>query len=530
MEAGLENLPDDVPTLQALLIAALRREAQLRHLLNVLNRNRFGQKSEKLPPDQLKLGLEDQAIAEAEAETLAADGEAPQTAETGKRGRGRPKRDENRPRASLPPHLPRIETVIEPENKECACCGGALHQIGEDRAERLDIIPPQLRVLVTIRPKMACRACGDGVSRAPAPARLVPGGLPTEALVAHILTSKYADHLPLYRQAQIFARQGVEIERAVLAGWVGHAAARLKPLVERMGTLMLAADRLFADETPVKVLAPRTGKTKTGYFWGIACDDRAYGGQDPPWVVYRYYPGRAHENGGKLLGGFHGILQVDGYEAYDKLGHPNRPGGPATIAHCWAHVRRRFFDIDKGGNAPIARYMLEQIRELYKVEKRVRGQSPDVRLAARQAESKPIIDALAIYIRKTLGRIMAGPTREALNYTWTRWETLTNFLRDGRVELDTNTIERCMRPITLQRKNALFAGHDLGAENWAAIASLIESCKLCGHDPHAYLSDVLTRLLERSDTDPIDDLLPGYWIDTKASESRFEISYIPKAA
>lgn len=527
VEEAVDHLPDDVQTLKAMLIAAQRREAHLQHIIRMLQRNQFGQRSEKLPPDQLALGLEDQAIAMAEAETLVADGEAARDG----RKRGRPRREGDEARASLPPHLLRIEVVIPPQATACACCGGTLHQIGEDRAERLDVIPAQFRVLVTVRPKMGCRACGDGVARAPAPARLVPGGLPTEGLVAHILTSKYADHLPLYRQQQIMARAGIEIERSVMAGWVGHAAARLKPLVERMQARMLTADRLFADETTVKVLAPGKGSTKTGYFWAMARDDRAHGGQDPPWVVYRYYPGRAHKYGAELLAGYRGILQVDGYDAYDALGDPRRPGGPATLAHCWAHVRRKLFDVAKGGNAPIAEHMLGLIQRMYQHEKEVRGQSPAVRLARRQADSRPIIDQMHAYIETTLAKALrCSDTAKALRYARSRWATLTRFLEDGRIELDTNSIERCMRPIALQRKNALFAGHDLGAENWAAIASLIESAKLCGHDPQAYLKDILTRLLERSDADPIDDLLPGYWIDTKAAESRFEISSVPHAA
>ena len=529
MGSELENIPDDVPTLQVMLIASLRREAQLRHLIGVLNRNKFGRKSEKLPADQLRLGLEDHAIAMAEVETLARDGAAAE--ENLGRKRGRPRRDDERPRASLPPHLPRVEVVLEPNAQECPCCMGALHKIGEDRSERLDIIPAQFRVIVTVRPKMACRSCGDGINRALAPKRLVAGGLPTEALVAYILTSKYADHLPLYRQEQIFSRQGVEIERAVMAGWVGHAAARLKPLTERMTEIMMGMDRLFADETTVKVLDPGAGKTRTGYFWGIACDDGPYGGRAPPWVVYRYFPNRAHEHGGTLLGKYRGILQVDGYEAYDKLGHPNRPGGPATIAHCWTHVRRKFFDLNKGDNAPVARRMLRLIQLMYKYEKRVRGFSPEARLAVRQAKTARIMRFMRRYIEHILARVLqSGDTAKALRYVVKRWTTLTNFLVDGRIELDTNAIERCMRPITLQRKNALFAGHDLGAENWAAISSLIESCKLCGHNPHAYLTDVLTRLLERNDGDPIDDLLPGNWQDTNAAETRFEMNYIPQAA
>jgi transposase len=527
MITAADDLPDDVATLKAMVIAANARVDRLEHLLAVLNRQRFGQSSEKLAPDQLALAFEDSEAARAEAELLAEQAGAADAVEAVRRKRRLP--DGARP--SLPFHLPRHEIEIAPDARECGGCGGALHRIGEDRSERLDIIPAQYRVLVTVRPKMGCRACGDGVAQAPAPKHVVPGGLPSEALLADILVKKYADHLPLYRQAQILARQDITIDRATLATWVGRAAGYLRPLVELLKETLLAAERLFVDETTAKVLAPGTGKTKTGYMWAMVCDDRAHGSTDPPAIVYTYMPGRGGMWAKKLLGDYRGILQVDGYEAYGQFGKPDRPGGPATLAYCWAHVRRGFFDAAKGKEAPIAEEALQRIGALYEIERDIKGLKPEARRAARQAQSKPLVEELHAWLEAKRRRMFKGsPTLLAINYALGRWRGLTRFLDDGRIEIDNNAVERSMRPMALQRKNALFAGHELGAENWAAIASLVESCKLNDINPGAYLADVLARIVTRRDGEPLDDLLPGQWVDTKAAETTFETSTIAAAA
>src|SRR5262249_47446150 len=255
---------------------------------------------------------------------------------------------------SRPAHLAREEVGMDLDDKTCPCCGGALHLIGEEIAERLDVIPAQYRVMVTRRPKYACRTCTDGVVQAPAPERLIKGGLPTEAMVAHVVTGKYAWHLPLYRQAQMLASQGIEIDRSTLACWVGFAAAELAPLVQRMREILLGSAKIAVDETPAPVLDPGRGRTKTGYFWAIARDDRAWGGGDPPAVVYTYAPGRGAEQGLRPLAGYSGIVQCDGYAVYKQMSDPKREGGGVTLAFCWAHLRRRFYDIAKGGVAPIA--------------------------------------------------------------------------------------------------------------------------------------------------------------------------------
>ena len=398
--------------------------------------------------------------------------------------------------------------------------------IAEDRAERLDVIPAQYRVLVTVRPKLGCRTCSDGVAQALAPKHIVPGGLPSERLIADVLVKKYADHLPLYRQSQIMARQGVIVDRATLANWVGAAAARLKPLVELLGSA-----RLFVDETTVKVLAPGTGKTRTGYMWAMVRDDRPHGSSDPPTIVYNYMPGRGGIWAAKLLGDYRGILQVDGYEAYRQFGRPDRPGGPATLAYCWAHVRRGFFDAAKGDGTAIADEALRRISALYEIERDIAGQSPDARLAARRERSAPLVEAMHAWLEDKKRRMFSGsPTLVAINYALGHWAGLIRFLHDGRIDLDNNAVERSMRPIALQRKNALFAGHDLGAENWAAIASLIECCKLSGINPNTYLADVLIRIAGKRDAEPLDDLLPGNWACSHSGSDMFEYSTNPIAA
>jgi transposase len=509
------SLPDDVAALQALVCSmAAERDAaraerdriaeqneKLRHLLQQLQRAQFGRRSEKLDPDQLQLALEDleQAVARSSAEA--------ETRDPGLRTARTRRRVETRP--SLPAHLPRVEVVIEPDSKTCPCCQGALHVIGEDRAERLDVIPAQYRVIITRRPRFACRACADAMVQAAAPARLIQGGLPTETMVAHVLVSKYAWHLPLYRQAQMLASQGIEIDRSTLACWVGHAAAELAPLAQRLREILLGSAKVAVDETPAPVLDPGRGRTKTGYFWAIARDDRPWGGADPPAVVYRYAPGRGAVHGLDLLAGYSGIVQCDGYAAYKQLADAQRGTGAVTLAFCWAHLRRRFYDIAKAGDAPIASEALQRIVALYAIEDKIRGHHPQARHAVRQAESSPLVHALKNWLEAQLARlsaksVLAGAIRYGLNH----WTGLVRYLEDGRIEMDTNAVERAMRPIALSRKNALFAGHDQGAANWACIASLIETCKLNGVDPQAWLADTLVKLVNLWPAARLDELMP----------------------
>jgi transposase len=501
MAMTADQLPDDPDALKAMVLARDVENARLIQIIKEMQRHRFGRRAETLPEDQLLLGLE-------EAEQIEAAGEQEKDQSVpAERQAHASKRRTNR--GSLPAHLPRIEMVVDIDDHACPCCSHRLHRIGEDVSERLDIVPAQLRVVVVRRPKYACRACEDVIVQAPAPARLIEGGLPTEATVAQVLVSKYADHLPLYRQAQIYARQGVNLDRSTLADWVGRAAWHLRPVQERLLGKLKASPKLFADETTAPVLDPGRGRTKTGQLWAYARDDRPWEGSDPPGVAYVYAPDRKAERPIAHLAGFTGILQVDGYGGYRILA--DKSG--VALAFCWAHVRRRFFELATAGPAPIASEALRRIAALYKIEDDIRGRPADERRALRQERSCPAVAELEPWLREKLGLIsQKTKLAEAIRYTLSRWEGLTRFLDDGRIEIDSNTVERSIRPIALNRKNALFAGSDGGAEHWAVIASLIETCKLNGVEPLGYLTDVLTRIVNNHPNSQIDDLLPWAYI------------------
>jgi transposase len=505
MTQAAEALPDDPETLKAMLIAERQRAERLVQIIKDLQRHRFGRRAESLPDDQLLLALEDveQGDAEAAAET---ESKSPAA-----RAEGARKRRANR--GALPAHLPRIETLVDVEDKTCPCCKGALHRIGEDVSEKLDIVPAQFRVLVVRRRKYACRGCEDIVVQSPAPARLIEGGLPTEATVAHVLVSKYADHLPLYRQAQIYARQGVHLDRSTLADWVGRAAFHLRPVHERILAHLKSSTKLFADETTAPVLDPGRGRTKTGQLWAYGRDDRPWGGTDPPAVAYVYAPDRKASQPIAHLAGFKGVLQVDGYAGYRALAEK----GDVSLAFCWAHLRRRFYERFVSEASPIAAEALQRIAALYRIETDIRGRGPDERRAVRQERSGPLIVALHAWLCDRLALIsQKSKLAEVIRYGLSHWDGLTRFLDDGRIEIDSNTVERSIRPITLNRKNALFAGSDGGGENWAVIASLIETCKLGSVDPQAYLADVLTRIVNGHLARDIDELLPWAYAEAPA--------------
>lgn len=514
------SLPDDIEALRAFALTTVAEldgvvaerdrllgvVERLEHLVREFQRARFGKKSEKLDPDQLKLGLEDieQAIAECVAEE-----------EKTSSGRARTSQRREGNRGHLPQHLPHLHVTIAPEKTTCPCCNGQMHVIGEETSQRLDVIPAQYQVIVTHRPKYACRACEGTVVEAPAPAHLIEGGIPSEAMVAHVLTAKYGWHLPLYRQSQMLKAEGLDIDRSTLAHWVGTAAAELKPVYRRLVEKVLEAGKLAVDETPVKVLDPGRGQTKRGYFWTMARDDRAWGGSEAPAVVYHYAPSRAGFNAKELLANYCGIVQCDGYAVYKGL-NQNR----IMLAFCWAHLRRKFFDIADKGPAPIAEEALRRIAELYAIDKTIRGSPPDERVAVRRELSKSLIEALKAWLQARLGEVSGKSLiAEAIRYGLSHWEGLTRFLDDGRIELDTNIVERSMRPVALNRKNSLFAGHDEGAANWAVIASLIETCKLNSVDPEAWLADVLTKLVNLWPQARLDELMPWAWAgppDTRA--------------
>ena len=473
------------------------RIIRLEKLLADFKRALYGAKSEKANPDQYHLALEDietaMAVVHAEDEVI----DPPKTATPKSRvGRG-----------VLPKHLPRVEEVIAPEDVTCGC-GAERHIIGEDISERLDIVPAQFRVLVTRRPKYACRSCEAGVTQAPAKPRLIEGGMPTEATIASVIVSKYADHLPLYRQSQIYARQGVDIDRSTLAFWVGKAAYELRPIHDALLAHLKTSSKLFMDETPAPVLDPGRGKVKKGYFWALARDDRGWNGPEPPGVAFTYAPGRSGNYASQILQGFEGILQVDGYVGYNRV-LDLWDNAPIQLAYCWAHARRKLFDLTHHNVAPIAEEGLKQIAALYRIEAQARGTSAEERLALRQAKTVPKIAAFKTWLDHARTQVsVKSPTGEALKYIAKYWDGLILFLTDGRIEMDSNAVERTIRPIALQRKNALFAGHDAAAQNWAMLASLIETCKLNRIEPHNYLTGILTAILNGHKQKDIDQLLP----------------------
>ena len=490
-------------TLRAENEAQSERIRRLEHLNLELIRLVYGKRSERLTADERQLAFEELEGASEEVEAAAAP-EDPSPARRPKRPR--PARN----LGHLPEHLPRIEQVIEPESTLCPCGCGEMVRIGEDRAERLDIVPAQLRVIVTVRPKYACRRCEEGVTQAPAPARLIEGALPTEGAIAHVLVSKYAEHCPLYRQAQIYARSGLELDRSTLAGWVGKASFHLRPVADRLAAHLKRSSKLFMDETRAPVLDPGRGRTKTGWLWALARDDRAWGGPDPPGVVYFYAPGRGGEHAERFLDGFDGILQVDGYAGYNRLTGPGRKGGaPIRLAYCWAHCRRRLREIYDSSGSEIAAEGLRRIAELYAIEAEIRGSSAERRLAERQTRAAPLVDAFGDWLRQQRARVSPkSRLGEKLAYIARHWDGLRLFLADGRVEMDSNSVENLARPIALSRKNALFAGHDEGAAAWGRIASLIETAKLNRVEPYAWLKATLEAIAAGHPNSRIDDLLP----------------------
>jgi transposase len=508
----LERLPSEVraafEAMQEQVSAFKEANARLEHLVKELHQALYGKKSEKLSEDDRQLCFEDLEVAVAEAE----EHQARLTQDAPRKKAFRAKRN----LGNLPENLPRVEKLIEPDNTLCPCGCGEMVRIGEDRTERLDIVPAQLRVIVTVRPKYACPTCKGGVTQAKSPPHLIEGALPTEGAIAHVLVAKYADHLPLYRQSQIYNRSGLDLHRSTLAGWVGKASFHLTPIVDRLAEHLKASTKLFMDETTAPVLDPGRGKTKTGYLWALARDDRGWGGEDPLGVVYFYADGRGGIHAEEFLAGFKGILQVDGYTGYNRLTKNTRADGPVTLAYCWAHARRKLKEVYDRDGSEIAAEGLRRIAEFYKIEAEIRGTAPGQRLSARQTRTKPLVDDFGLWLRDQRSRISAkSRLGEKLAYISRYWGGLQTFLTDGRVEIDSNPVERTIRPIALNRKNALFAGHDEGGKNWGRIASLIETCKLNGIEPFAYLKATLEAIASGHPADHIDDLMP--WAFKQAS-------------
>ena len=546
MQIDLDILPDDPAVLRQMLRdvvaagqqqqAALQgavqeREAEcdkLRLLIQRLLRHQFGRRSEQLDFDQLQLGLEDleQTVAEGEA---AQDAAIQSDAQRQQRRAARPRRNHG----ALPAHLPRYELVIDVEAKACPCCSGALHLIGEDRSEQLDIVPAQLRVRVTRRPRYGCRVCEGAIVQAPAPDRPIDGGMATEALVVHIVVSKFCDHLPLYRQAGMLARQGVTLDRSTLANWVGRACWWLTPLYDLVLSTVLSSPKLFADDTTLPVLDPGRGRTKTGRLWCYAVDDRPWGGPAHPVAAYVYSEDRKGERPAGHLAGFRGVLQVDGYAGFKRLAG-DRTDASVRLAFCpvsfaditpWdrcamAHMRRPFYEFFTSTQSPLAGDVLARIRALYAIEAEIRGHPAEHRARVRHDRSRPIVDALHVWLHDHVGRVSAASDlAKAIRYAIRHWDGLVVFLDDGRVEMDTNVVERAIRPNTLTRKNALFAGSDGGARSWAIAMTLIQTAKLNGVEPMAWLTDVLERVVSgHTKAHELHSLLPWSWRATSEAD------------
>ena len=387
-----------------------------------------------------------------------------------------------------------------------------MHAIGELRTEQLDIVPSQLRVRVIRRPRYACRSCEGAIVVVPAPERPIDGGMATAAMIVHVVVSKFCDSLPLYRQSQMLARQGITLDRSTLGNWVGRACWWLTPLYDLVVGTVLSVAKIFADDTTLPVLDPGRGRTKLGRLWCYAVDDRPWCGPSHPMAAYIYTADRKNERPAGHLSCLRGVLQVDGYNGFKRLAE-NRVDGTVSLAFCWAHMRRPFFEFYTSTKSPLAAEVLTRIRALYAIEAEIRGHPAEHRKQVRQERSRPIAEALLVWLQNHVGRVSAASDlAKAVRYAIRHWPGLVVFLDDGRVEMDTNVVERAIRPHTLTRKNALFAGSDGGARHWAIAMTLIQTAKLNGVDPMAWLTDVLEQIVSgRTKANELHTLLPWMW-------------------
>ena len=515
-----EPLPNDIETLKAMLLAeratrlVMEAEAkartllieQMKFIIAKLRHERFGQSSERgALLEQLELQLadleEDASEAEAQAQAAAQAAAASAKIKVESFERLRPAR---RP---LPAHLPR-ERVVHPAPSACPCCGGALHKLGEDVTETLELIPRQWKVIQHVREKFSCRSC-EAITQPPAPSHPIARGRAGPGLLAHILFSKYGLHLPLNRQSNTYAREGVELDVSTLADWVGATAATLMPLILLIRAHVFAAERIHADDTTVPVLAK--GKTRTGRLWTYVRDDRPFAGPDPPAAVFFYSPDRGGAHPEQHLAGYAGLMQADAYAGFNKLYEAGRKPGPIVEAACWAHARRKFFDLARLNKAPIAIEAVERIDALFAIEREINGASPQQRLLARNEHSRPLVVELETWLRQQRAKLSAkNETAKAIQYSLKLWGALTRFLDDGRLCMSNNAAERALRGIAVGRHNWTFAGSDNGGRRAAAIYTLIETAKLNDVDPQAWLADVLARLQDHP-AKRIDELLPWNW-------------------
>jgi len=511
MPDAANNLPNDPKVLRSLLLASQAavkaseqkitdlearlktRDEELHNLqlqLIKLRRMQFGRSSEKLNKEiaQLELRLEELETEQALEAPIADITPASPTKKPARR--------------ALPEHLPR-ETLRHSGPCHCPDCGGELQSMGVDTREELEYIPARFKVIYHEREKLACRGC-DTVVQAEVPARPIERGLAGPGLLAHVIVSKFADHLPLYRQSDIYAREGITLERSTLAGWIGQLGQLMDPLGDALGRYVLAGNKLHADDTPVPVLKPGLGKTKTGRFWTYVRDDRNAGQTEPAAAWFQYTPDRKGERPREHLRGFTGTLQADAYAGFHHL----YQGGKIQEAACWAHVRRKFHDFAEANDSPIANEALLRIAAIYAIEQAVRGQPSDVRKAERQARAGPLLADLKAWLGEQQRKLSKkSELSKVIHYALARWPALTRYVDDGLLEIDNNIAENALRCVALGRKNYLFAGSDAGGERAALMYSLLATAKLNGINPEAYLRHVLT-VIAAHPINQIEELLP----------------------
>ncbi|HZX97818.1 MAG TPA: IS66 family transposase [Myxococcales bacterium] len=483
---------------------------KLKMQLAVLRRARFGRSSEKLDHDIEQLELR---IGELEADLAAQDARANDAAaRTGPSSPARPRPRQQPVRKPLPEHLPRQTVTHEPT---CACpgCGGTtFSRIGQDEREVLEYVPSSFKVICHVRPKLSCRSC-ETIVQSPMPSLPIERGRPGPGLIAHVVVSKYCDHTPLHRQSVIYAREGVELDRATLADWVGQAEFLLAPLAEAIGRHVRAGSVLHADDTTVPVLAPGKGKTNTGRLWVVVRDERPWGSEVPPAAFYLYSPDRKGIRAEALLGTCQGFLHADGYTGFDRLFRPTKPDGdpPLIEVACWSHVRRKLYDVHHATASPIAKEALERIAALFAIESSIHGRSPEQRAAMRKEYAQPLLEPLQAFLATSLRQVSGkSALAQAIRYALSRWQALTRYVDNGRLEMSNNAAERAMRPPVLGRRNYLFCGSDAGGQRAACMYTIIETCRMNGINPQAYLADVLARIADHP-IHRINELLPWRW-------------------
>ena len=512
LQAELARKDIEISARDAEIHAKTLHIEKLKMQLAVLRRARFGRSSEKLDRDIEQLEL---LIGELEEEAAEADACAAATnpAASNDAPGPNPARPRKPPvRTKLPDHLPRETVTHEPV---CCCpgCGGTVFsRIGQDEREVLEYIPASFKVIRHVRPKLSCRAC-ETIMQVPMPSLPIERGRPGPGLLAHVAVSKFCDHIPLHRQSGIYAREGVELDRATLADWMGKVVFLLNPLAEAIGRHIRAGAVLHADDTTVPVLAPGLGKTATGRLWVVVRDERPCGSNAPPAAFYRYSPDRKAIHAEALLGTCRGFLHADGYAGFNRLYQPITPAGdpPLIEVACWSHVRRKFFDVHHATASPIALEALQRIAALFAIESSVNGRPPERRRAVREEHARPLLEELKLFLDTSLTRISGkSALAQAIRYALGRWKALVRYLTDGRLEMSNNAAERAMRPPVLGRKNYLFCGSDAGGQRAACIYTIVESAKMNGLNPQAYLADVLARIADHP-INKIDALLPWFW-------------------